>query len=169
MDDLLAILRAHAARYPLMQPCDAVKLLYQNEFGGGHLIVDPKRSLARIREEAATFAPCPLSPDFEDIGGGLVRAHLTCLTRLTPEQLNDAFVRSAHLHTGSLAGFLPKLSLLRENLPALGFSFSPRDLADYLAAYAAQGYPMVSHSETYRAAYHPAYRVVLRSELPTSK
>ena len=78
-------------------------------------------------------------------------------------------MRSAHLHTGSLAGFLPKLSLLRENLPALGFSFSPRDLADYLTAYAAQGYPMVSHSETYRAAYHPAYRVVLRSELPISK
>ena len=30
MVELLAILRAHAARYPLMQPCDAVKLLYQN-------------------------------------------------------------------------------------------------------------------------------------------
>ena len=75
MDELLAILRAHAARYPLMQPCDAVKLLYQNEFGGGHLIADPERSLARIREEAAAFAPCPLSPDFEDIGGGLVRAY----------------------------------------------------------------------------------------------
>lgn len=166
MEELLAVLRAHAARYPMMQPCDAVKLLYQNEFGGGHLIADPDRSLARIREEASDFTPCPLAPDLEDIGGGLVRAHLTCLTRLTPEQLNDAFVRSAHLHTGSLAGFLPKLSLLRENLPALGFSFSPRDLVDYLDAYAAQGYPMVSHSEAYRAAYHPAYRVVLRSALP---
>lgn len=166
MDELLTLLRTHAARYPLMQPCDAVKLLYQNEFGGGHLIADPARSLARIRDEAAAFTPCPLTPDFEDIGGGLVRAHLTCLSCLTPEQLNDAFVRSARLHTGSLPSFQAKLTHLQESLPALGFHFPPQALDAYLDAYRAQGCPMVSHSDAYRAAYHPAYRVVLRSELP---
>ena len=166
MNELLTLLRAHAARYPLMQPCDAVKLLYQNEFGGGHLIADPNRSLARIRDEAAAFVPCPLSPDVEDIGGGLVRAYLTCLSRLTPEQLNDAFVRSAHRHTGSLPAFQAKLTLLQHNLPALGFRFTAQELSAYLDAYRAQGCPMVSHSETYRAAYRPAYRVVLSSELP---
>ena len=166
MDELLTLLRAHAARYPLMQPCDAVKLLYQNEFGGGHLIADPARSLARIREEAAGFIPCPLSPDVEDIGGGLVRAYLTCLSRLTPEQLNDAFVRSACLHTGSPSSFQDKLALLQENLPTLGFGFTSQELRAYLDAYRAQGCPMVSHSEAYRAAYRPAYLVVLRSELP---
>ncbi len=166
MEELFTVLRAHAARYPLMQPCDAVKLLYQNEFGGGHLIADPDRSLARILEEAASCVPCPLSPEYESIGGGLVRAHLTCLAHLTPEQLNSAFVLSARQRSGTLAVFMRKLEFLQENLPALGFAFSPHDLADYLAAYAAQGYPMVSHSETFRAAYHPAYRVVLRELLP---
>ena len=34
------LLRTHATQYPLSEPCDAVKLLYQNEFGGDHLI-DP--------------------------------------------------------------------------------------------------------------------------------
>ena len=38
MEELRAILIAHAKRYPLIQPTDAVKLIYQNEFGGGHLI-----------------------------------------------------------------------------------------------------------------------------------
>ena len=37
MEELERILREHAERYPLMQPTDAVKLIYQNEFGGGHL------------------------------------------------------------------------------------------------------------------------------------
>ena len=45
MDELIKILRAHAEKYPLMRPQDAVKLVYQNEFGGGHLIVDYDWSL----------------------------------------------------------------------------------------------------------------------------
>ena len=32
--------------------------------------------------------------------------------------------------------------------------------------YEKAGFPPVSHSETYRAAYHPAYRVVLKTHLP---
>ena len=39
-------------------------------------------------------------------------------------------------------------------------------LAGYLAAYRDAGCPPASHSEAYRAAYHPAYRVGLRSLLP---
>ena len=34
--ELSHILRNHAARYPAMEPTDAVKLLYQSEFGGSH-------------------------------------------------------------------------------------------------------------------------------------
>lgn len=34
-----------------------------------------------------------------------------------------------------------------------------------LTGYKASGYPPVSHSEAYRAAYHPAYRIVLNNGL----
>ena len=34
-----------------MEPCDAVKLVYQSVLGGGHLITDPARSLERLAEE----------------------------------------------------------------------------------------------------------------------
>lgn len=43
MDALKAVLKAHGARYPKLQIQDAVKLIYQNEFGGGHLIRDRER------------------------------------------------------------------------------------------------------------------------------
>ena len=35
MEELNAILIAHAKQYPLMQPAGTAKLIYRNEFGGG--------------------------------------------------------------------------------------------------------------------------------------
>ena len=45
------ILLAHAARWPEMCPVDGGKLLYQHSFGGGHLIPDREKMLARLEEE----------------------------------------------------------------------------------------------------------------------
>ncbi len=45
------ILVKHYKRYPCMQIQDMVKLIYQNEFAGGHLINDENDSLSRLREE----------------------------------------------------------------------------------------------------------------------
>lgn len=49
MKELETILRDHASRYPRMEPTDAVKLVYQNEFGGGHLIRNPESCLEALR------------------------------------------------------------------------------------------------------------------------
>ena len=45
------ILLAHLKQYPQMQLQDVVKLLYQSEFGGGHMITSPEKSLDRLKEE----------------------------------------------------------------------------------------------------------------------
>ena len=62
MQNLICLLRSHAARYPKMEPVDAVKLLYQNEFGGGHMIRDPESCLAYLRRE---YAMTPKETDRE--------------------------------------------------------------------------------------------------------
>ena len=49
---LESILAAHFEKYPAMRPEDAVKLIYQNEFGPGHMIPDAQRALARLRQRA---------------------------------------------------------------------------------------------------------------------
>ena len=41
-----------------------------------------------------------------------------------------------------------------------GIAFSRAQVAAYFDPIVAQGYPVVHHSEDYRAAYRPAYRVV---------
>jgi hypothetical protein len=168
--EVTAILHEHARRYPHMQPTDAVKLLYQSEFGGGHLITNPAHSLARLQNEMQATAPNADLPLLEPIGNGLVRLSLAAANanKISPQIINEAFVRSAAAVNGTLPGFLNKLQLLQTLCEANVFAFSPAALSDYLAAYAAQGYPMVSHSPTYRALYHPAYRVMLTSLLPSA-
>ena len=166
MDEALReTLTAHAGRYPAMEPRDAVKLIYQNEFGGGHLVADPAGSLARLRAECAAVPRDPAAPLAEDIGNGMVRIQLGALDRweYPPEALNRDFVRSAALHRGGMDGFLEKLGVLRGLAGEGVFRFSSRELEDYLGPYLSGGCPAVSHSEAYRAAYRPAYRVVLRS------
>lgn len=45
------ILMKQFARYPQMKIEDAVKLLFQSEFGGGHMVANPAKSLERIWQE----------------------------------------------------------------------------------------------------------------------
>ena len=163
------IIQSHLSRYPLMEPTDVVKLLYQNEFGGGHLISDPARSLAYLRQEWESLSGEKSNqedmPLLEDIGGGLCRLHLAPAKAggfYTPEQINDWFVRSAAAHRGSQDRFLATLDWLEEKAEIFPFRFSKEALQTYLAAYREAGCPLVSHSETYRRAYRPAYRVVLQ-------
>jgi len=164
------LLRVQAGRYPLMQAGDAVKLLYQHEFGSGHLVKDEKGSLRFLCQEYAALEKSARSEPYEDIGNGYVRLNLAALdiAAHSLEDVNRMFIATAEAGTGSMANFLAHLELLRTLTKEGIFSFSPTELENYLAAYSAKGYPAVSHSVEYRQAYLPAYRVVLHSLLKNS-
>ena len=85
-----------------MEPCDAVKLVYQSVLGGGHLITDPARSLERLAEEYAAV-PQTVGPLYEALGNGVVRVHLSRLDAwgVGLEALNSWFVRSAEACPGT--------------------------------------------------------------------
>ena len=165
-----SILLAHAARYPKMEPRDAVKLLYQNEFGGGHMIPDEEKCLSYLESEYCSISPASGIPILEDIGSGFFRVNLAALDAqgITPKELGYAFIRSSSLHLGNKEEFLKKLQLLRELAAEGKMPFSLYDLDVYLADYEKSGYPPVSHSDAYRQAYSPAYRVVRKDCLPES-
>ena len=160
------LLKYHAERYPLMQPADAVKLLYQNELGIGHLISDPELFNKRLYEEASSVSAVPGIPLSEPIGNSLIRVMLNSPESkvIIPERLTDACLQTAAEHHGTMASFLNKIREL-ENACRNGlFQFSDDELYTYLAAYRLKGCPPVSHSSVYREAYHPSYRVI-RQEL----
>ena len=165
MEELEQILREHAKRYPLMQPCDAVKLIYQNEFGGGHLIRDEEACLNYLRREYADLEKNPTALLYEDIGNGIVRVNLAAVKPEDLEQLGQNFIASAAKHKGTLDSFLNKLEVLRKLTAEGVFAFDMNALSSYLTEYKAAGYPAVSHSEQYRASYRPAYRVIALPEI----
>ena len=147
-----------------MEPTDAVKLIYQNEFGGGHMIRDPESCLAYLRREYGATPRDPSYPLMEEIGNGIVRIHLSALPQERLEELGQAFLRSAQKQQGRVEHFKRKLSLLRSLCADGRFAFDLAALDTYLADYAAAGYPAVSHSQAYRDAYQPAYRIIRKSE-----
>lgn len=175
-EELRNCLKEQLARYPQLQITDLVKLVYQNEFGGGHLIADKEKSLQRIREEyAGLSAPGAVSLEvqqerMESIGNGIYRLSLDCLSDgLHPETLNEMFVQSAAEISGSVEVFEEKLEVLRmlceqtgqtEQKPLCAEQTELEILEEYLEQYRRGGYPPVSHSDVYRKHYRPAYRVI---------
>ncbi len=152
------VLRLHAERYCGMTPCDAVKLIYQATFGVGHLLADADTVRGRVLEEEKKVVPAGDCPDVEEIGGGFSRVYLN-------RGVSAGRVAALFLDAGAKVGgteemFLERLALLRERTDAGLFPFGRDALEAYLTDYLADGIRAVSHSETYRAAYRPAYRVV---------
>ena len=173
METLKQVLIFHARRYPMMEPTDAVKLIYQNEFGGGHLIRDEAACRAYLQREYGAVAQSDTIPLTEPIGNGLVRVNIAALDahRYPPEALASEFIHSAAVHAGTLDIFLKKLDILRQVVAEGHFRFTSEALETYLIAYAESGYPMVSHSDAFRKAYSPTYRIILESciNVPKSK
>ena len=165
METLEQVLLRHAKKYPLMKPTDGVKLIYQNVFGGGHLIKDPAACRRALEHEYETLRQDPSAPLLEAIGNGMVRIMLKSLDGCgyAVDRLCEDFIRSSEEHEGNLNGFLIKLEILRKVTASGVFGFTLEELETYLEAYKEAGYPMVSHSEQYRRSYNPAYRIVLAS------
>lgn len=135
---------------------DAVKFLYQYHMGPGHLIEDEALALARLEEEWATLSPSLEEPLFEEIGNGLCRLNLRACKgkQLSTRLIARLFVLTANAFVSDADALAQALELVY-TLP-----FSQEIVADYLAQYRQKGCPAVHHSDRYRAACVPAYRVV---------
>lgn len=164
------IAAAHGKRYPHMEPQDAVKLLYQQEFGGGHLIRDPERALAILKEEwdGIDEADKRKLPSVEPIGNGYARIYLSAVENedISLSHIWRMFVASSETKRGSMERFLKKLQEFPSLAEEGAFSFSPAAAEIYTSEYREGGCPIVSHSEAYKKAYHPAYRVIDSRYIP---
>lgn len=141
-----------------------VKLLYQAEFGGGHMIADEQASLKRLLGEAKDREKRQASQDspmWDPVGGGLGRLSLNILGNgLSAQTMNRMFVITANEVKGTREGFEEKLKLLKEMTEAGEAGPDPGSLSVYLEEYHEAGYPVVSHSQSYHDAYDPAYRII---------
>ena len=127
MSAFSAVLAAHAARYPEMEPRDWAKLAYQSRFGPAHLLDDPAGFQTALEAEWAAVEGPPRAPGPEDIGNGLCRFHLEpgADRELAVPLLARLALRTAREHRGTREELEGELTAL-EGLEIPG-------LADFLA------------------------------------
>lgn len=166
--ELQEIVALHRQRYPLMEPADYGKLLYQSEFGPEHMVDSPERVLEQITREwekqISGPAPAHAVPENpEEIGNRLCRFHLTGgydLSAAAP-LLARLFFLTAKQHRGSAESLKEKLAWLEQY--GRRFGLCAPALESWLEEYRRAGCPALHHSAAFREAYAPHYRI-LREE-----
>lgn len=141
--------------HPEAELCDLIKFLYQREFAGGHLISDEQASEKRLEEESK--GELLGESGASSLGNGLFRLHLRD-RKISLETMSKIFVATSKAVTGNVDRFKESLMLLVDLCEdkVLPFAQARQEIETYLEA----GCPVCSHSETYRKAYHPAYRII---------
>ena len=154
----------HCARYPHLRPGDLLKALHQSTFGCGHLVRDPSAAAEFVRREAAGCARGE-GPGVEALDGDFVRVHLWVLEGygITPEALAEKFAASAAVECGSGEEIEARLGVLLALAEEGNLPFSVEETKQEVEDWRQRGYPACHHSEPFRTAYAPAYRVLLRA------
>lgn len=156
MNPLAPLLEQHVRSHPELELQDAIKFLYQSCMGPGHLGLDPQAVLNRLEVEWADVDGDADAPLTEPLGGGLCRLSL-CACKgqgLEPSTLAALFLHTAQTVTPDRKGLEDSLNLLY-TLP-----FPRTEVDQVLEDYRKAGMPAVHHSDRYRRAYSPAYRIV---------
>lgn len=145
-------------RYPAAEPVDVYKLLYQGVRGPEHLLASPELFAARLQAEYEAVSGAEDGPLWEPVrpDGTLGRLHLRPYKARGGEiaALLAACLETARRRWDPAATLV---QVWQSVAASRGREWQALD-----AQLAAQGYPPVHHSERYRAAYGPAYRLVGR-------
>ena len=160
--DIQTFLRAHCARYPKLELQDVFKALYQSAFGCEHLIDDPSTAAENIRAEAVHSRDRAEEP-VEPLGGSYCRVHLGVFQDgLSAETLARLFVLSARHEECGREKLEGMLAILQAMADAGELPFSAQETAERIEAWRKEGFPPLHHSDAFRSAYAPAYRVLRR-------
>jgi len=157
-----AYLLEQLQNHPSMQPQDIVKLCYQAVYGAEHLLTDIERARQYFNEEFANTEPADI-PVYEFISEQYARVNIAGwkYRGLPAADLLDLFLDTVKA-SNATEDFHSLMQEYLETARQVLSSDSFLELQAYLADYYAQGIRPVHHSEEYRLAESPHYRVVRR-------
>ena len=161
--EFAAYLKQALNRHPVMQPQDIVKHCYQAAFGGAHMLNAEDLAKAYFEQEFSAVA-AENSDLFEQLSPFAARIHLGAwkAKQLPAEWLWRIFALSAAMEQPGEFAFEEYLSAA----DVLACEQGIRGWDEYLRSYRAEGLHAVHHSEAYRTAESPAYRVVNARFIP---
>lgn len=155
----IEFLKMQCQCYPQLQPEDLLKGLHQSVFGCGHFV--DEKAEEHLYWELGGLEPSD-GPDMEPLVGDFCRVHLRSLSKsgLAPKTLFRLFLLSAAEPTGTAAQMEEKLEILLGMASAKQLPFDYDDVRTCAETWRKAGFPACHHSEGFRAAYQPAYRVI---------
>ncbi len=163
--DQLGLVQLHQGWYPLMEPRDVYKLLYQGVMGAEHLLSSAReftRQLAaefeRIRADPLERLLEPVRPDY-----ALWRLNLRSYKSRQGqvEALYSPLLETARFRMGDQlelrAAWAEFVASCEHNL-FKGLNLS--EIHSFTTLLGKSGYPAVHHSQVYCQQYQPAYRLI---------
>ena len=153
-------------RHPSLAPADVAKLCYQAARGAEHLLSDLDRARGYLERELEMTPADGEMPLTEPISDTVARVNLAAWKArgLSSEPLFELFAATASVKREE--DLLPLyLAQAGEWLSCLRGSITPDQWQTFLSRYEAEGCPPIHHSDAYRKAEHPAYRIVRRDLL----
>lgn len=144
-----------------MRPSDVAKLCYQAAYGAEHLLTDVERAkryfdseFDSVEERGGDILEL-ISPSVARIDLGAWKS-----AKIPKDWLFNIFLSSATVANGGRETLLRYLSEAETCLDSSHVGFSRDEWSEFIQAYKNQGMPAIHHSEEYRQAEKPAYRIV---------
>ncbi len=149
----------HYKAYPRLEIQDIFKFIFQSALGCEHMVTDYKRALEYIRYEYADMII--REPKIDALDGHYSRVYLSCIgENLSSKELAELFVRSARPEPDGLEKISEKLSVARELVESGELDFELEAFDAAAEEWKKRGFCAIHHSDKFRAAYNPAYRVI---------
>lgn len=159
LEEFKLILIDHLEMYPLMQPEDVYKLAYQFAFGPGHFYIDEEDAKKRIFKEARAVGDNSTDIKLVFIGNDYCRYPLMD-NPVYLEMLCEEFIQTVKAGSPNNVDFEKLLIDIIGYIKELQTDFAFKDFLLFIQKMQKENFPIVSHSEKYREAYNPHYRVI---------
>ncbi|MBR3589042.1 MAG: hypothetical protein IKL16_05720 [Clostridia bacterium] len=153
-------LTEHYETYPKLQIQDVFKFLHQSALGCEHIVSSLEKATENIKEEYGRgIAKNKIF--VEKLDGDYSRVHLSCMDYgVSAEALGEMLFLSAKKGVDGKTKLKQKLKIAEEMITE---GLLPFDIDEFRCAaqiWEKEGFPAIHHSEVFRRAYKPAYRVV---------
>lgn len=153
--EIAAIVDTYMKKYPMAQAADILKMLYQGEFGPGHLVKDTAGSRQYLEDEYVGMTDICVHPGraqlapTEDIGFGFSRLYLHAVAEgLDISTLHRLFLLSTEKAYGAQENFAAKVNILR----LLGFDSDETTPFRHSKVFK-ENYPLQSHYRVVKTEY----------------
>jgi len=146
-------LKRNINKYPKSETQDLLKLIYQSQYGTGHIVNNPNFSFNFLNEELKEVPTISNNLLYEYISNDYIRLNLDTFikTSFPLEELNDMFIQTSFIKNES--NIASKICILED-------FYNNEEITDF------KNNPVQKHhSETYRKYYNPHYRLIHKSLL----